>query len=409
VSNFLAIATVTAALRQLVATGIVGTVPGADVVTARPDGKGNAPLPDRGVNVYLYQVVPNAAWRNADLPTRNSNGGATQRPTAALDLHYLLTFYGDDGQLEPQRLLGAVARTLHAHPVLPRPYLSNIKNTVSFAFLATSDLAESVELVRFTPMPLSLDEMSKLWLMFSQTPYSLSVAYQASVVLIESQTVPEPTLPVLDRNVYVLPFRRPIIERIESASATAGTARLLVMGDTLRIRGLELRGEVTRVRIGENEAAPKPSDVTATRIELPLAAFPAGALRAGAQGAQVVQPLPMGTPPLEHRGFESNVAAFVLHPTIVHRSATSAQVTLEVDPPVGERQRVLLLLNRVNAPTAYSFTPDVRAGVQTTLTFAIIGVQSGTYFVRVQVDGADSPLDLDPASPSFGPTVVVPP
>ena len=47
-------------------------------------------------------------------------GNWRSRPQAALDLHYLLTFYGNEAQLEPQRLLGSVVRTLHARPVLTR-------------------------------------------------------------------------------------------------------------------------------------------------------------------------------------------------------------------------------------------------------------------------------------------------
>ena len=73
-------------------------------------------MPTTGVNVFLYQVTPNAAWRNADLPTRRANGDLIQRPQAALDLHYLLTFYGDESLLQPQRVLGSVVRTLHCGP-----------------------------------------------------------------------------------------------------------------------------------------------------------------------------------------------------------------------------------------------------------------------------------------------------
>src|SRR5207253_6261201 len=118
-SNFLAIATVTATLRQVL-TGSVGVdVPGASVTTARPNGTG-AGTPTTGVNVFLYQVTPNGSWRNEDLPTRDGGGSVVQRPRAALDLHYLLTFYGADAQLEQQRLLGSVVRTLHERPVLTR-------------------------------------------------------------------------------------------------------------------------------------------------------------------------------------------------------------------------------------------------------------------------------------------------
>jgi hypothetical protein len=44
-----------------------------------------------------------------------------------------------------------------------------------------------------------LEEQSKLWSVFFQTSHTVSVAYQASVVLIESDEAPQPALPVLKR------------------------------------------------------------------------------------------------------------------------------------------------------------------------------------------------------------------
>src|SRR5258706_13084265 len=107
-SNFLAIATVTAALSQILQAAVGPDVPGATVTTLRPNGSGNAPA--TSVNIYLYQVMHNAALSNADLPTRRTGGDLMQRPVAALDLHYLLTCYGAEAQLEPQRLLGSAVR-----------------------------------------------------------------------------------------------------------------------------------------------------------------------------------------------------------------------------------------------------------------------------------------------------------
>jgi hypothetical protein len=42
------------------------------------------------------------------------------------------------------------------------------------------------------------------------------------------------------------------------------------------------------------------------------------------------------------------------------------------------------------------------------VTVATPGVAADEYFVRVQIDGAESPLDLDPASGGFGPKVTFP-
>ncbi len=408
-SNYLAIATVTAALRQLLDDATTDVVGDVQVKAVRPDGAGLSALPDHGVNIYLYQVTPNAALRNADLPTRGSEGSLVQRPRAALDLHYLLTFHGDDAHLEPQRLLGAVVRTLHAEPVLTRERIRSTITHGDFTYLVKSDLAEAVESVRITPLALSLEDLSKLWSVFFQTHYILSAAYQASVVLIESQVTPHEALPVRDRNIYVVPFEHPVIEQVESA---VGLERPLVIGSRLRIRGRRLRGEVTRVRVGDSEAAPDPSDVTDTRLEILLgsAPFPANALRAGVQGVQVLHPRRMGTPPVEHGGFESNVAAFVLRPRITLVSATSTQVEVQVNPIVAPRQRVALLLNESvdTAPATYAFEGPARAADTDTLQIPIEGVRAGTYFVRIRVDGAESPLDLRPGSATFGPRVAIP-
>src|SRR6202035_3433386 len=119
-SNALAIAAVTETLVQLLTRNLVevSMVPNAWVSSVTPDQ--TARLANPGVNIFLYQVTPNAAFRNADLPTRAADGALLRKPQAALDLHYLLTFYGDESALEPQRLLGAVTLALHSNPNLAR-------------------------------------------------------------------------------------------------------------------------------------------------------------------------------------------------------------------------------------------------------------------------------------------------
>ncbi|MGH2370745.1 MAG: DUF4255 domain-containing protein, partial [Chloroflexota bacterium] len=362
-SNFLAVATVTATLSQLLQAAVGTDVPGATVTMARPDSAAGGP-PTAAVNLYLFQVSPNAAWRNTDLPTRGGNGELTRRPRAALDLHYLLTFYGDETRLEPQRLLGSAVRTLHARPLLTREVIRDTIADPTFTFLAGSTLGEAIELVRFTPSPLSLEELSKLWSVFFQTPYALSVAYQASVVLIESEdTPPQAALPVRQPNLYVVPFRQPVIEQVHPA---AGPSQPIVAGSTLLLLGQRLRGDQTQVQLGGIVATPAPDDVGDTQITLPL---PAG-LRAGVQGVQVVHPMLMGTPPVAHRGVESNVAPFVLVPTITAApggtsppaspprpprgsppdAAVTTNVDVTFDPPVGKTQRVILLLNEFHPP-----------------------------------------------------------
>ena len=205
-SNHLAIATVTTGLVRYL-QGVVGADVGNAVVTAvRPNGP-NSGVPEVGVNIFLYQATPNVAWRNHDLPTRRPDGSLSQRPQIALDLHYLLTFYGDETLLEPQRILGSAIRALHARPVLTR---QEIRSAVAAtAFLAGSDLADEIETVKFTPQPLSLEELSKLWSVLFQTSYTLSMTYDASVVLITAESQLALAQPVLTPVIQVSPHVAP--------------------------------------------------------------------------------------------------------------------------------------------------------------------------------------------------------
>lgn len=431
-SNFLAIATVTAALSQVLWEAVVPDLSGVNVTTLRPTNE-NSGMPSPGVNVFLFQVTPNAAWHNADLPTRRTNGDLIQRPQVALDLHYLLTFYGDERLLLPQRVLGSVVRTLHARPILTRDLIRRTIARIDFSpFLANSNLADAVELIKFTPIPLSFEDLSKLWSVYFQTPYSLSIAYQATVVLIESDDSIQNALPVRARNIYVTPFRQPQIENVRNADDD----NLISLNSSIIISGQRLRGDETRVRVGGIELTPSAANVSDTEINL---ALPAG-LSAGVQGLQVVQLMSMGTPPVPHKGVESNLAAFVLHPIInklpddspdvtVADVVTdpdgfrSANVTVKVSPTVRKKQRAVLLLSELvppfpatdQAPRAYSFESSQHnkpadPEVTDTLIFPISRVKPADYLMRVQVDGADSPLEQsnDPDNPLYvGPKVTI--
>lgn len=203
-SNALAIAHVTQALALLLENNVGPEFGEAVKVEPR---KPPAEAPDHPtINVFLYQVTPNTSMRNNDLPTRASDGKLIKRPAAALDLHYLISAYGDETELVGQRLIGAVVRTLHEIPILPKDV---IEQAGERPYLAGSDLAEAAQRVRFSPTVMDIDETSKLWGMLYQTPYSLSVVYQASLVFIDGREGPVPAKPVERPEVRVLPFGAP--------------------------------------------------------------------------------------------------------------------------------------------------------------------------------------------------------
>lgn len=203
-SNALAVATVTQALALLIENNLgPETDIAVKVETRKPPAE---PPAEPTINVFLYQVTPNPSMRHNDLPTRASDGTLLKRPATPLDLHYLISAYGEESELVGQRLIGCVVRTLHEIPVLPKDM---IELAAERPYLAGSDLAESPQKVRFTPTVMDIDETSKLWGMLHQTPYTLSVAYQASLVLIEGREKPVPAKPVERRTVRVLPFGAP--------------------------------------------------------------------------------------------------------------------------------------------------------------------------------------------------------
>ncbi|SPE40615.1 Cell surface receptor IPT/TIG domain protein [Candidatus Sulfopaludibacter sp. SbA3] len=395
-SNYMAIATVTATLQQILQPAVSQAVAGASFGFSRPTSDGSPKTPQ--VNVFLYQVTPNAAYRNRHLPGRRSDGTLVRRPQAALDLHYLFTFHGDDTNLEPQRLLGAVVTALENQSTLtPDDINSATSPTSKFPFLQHSGLDQQIERVKFTPTALSIEEFSKLWSAFFQVEYSLSVAYHASVVLMESDVTPQEALPVEASNVYVTPFRWPQIDRVVSQT---GAADPITSSSTLQIQGKQLRGVDTVVLMEGGEIVP--TAISDAQLTVPVPAN----VHAGLKALQVAHRVPMGNPQTPHRGFESNVVAFVLHPSIVNVSAATSpdstpttkitNITLQLAPNIGVGQRAIVVLNLplANPPQAYASLPVVSAADSNQVIIPIENVPPGSYVVRVQIDGAESLLTM---------------
>ena len=205
-SNFLAPAHVTVAMQRMLEKFVLDEVKGDHtdgkevvVTTQRPD---KAEIPGKvSINIYLYHVTPNTHWRTHDLPTRNSTGEFTHRARVALDLHYMLTFFGDEHDLAAHHLMASTARILHEKPWLSTEWLQEAIDSVDF--LDDSNLIDETERVKFTPTSLSVEELTKLWTVFPNTAFNLSLTYSASLVFIErDETVPAPAL-VLRREVLV--------------------------------------------------------------------------------------------------------------------------------------------------------------------------------------------------------------
>ncbi|MEH2441122.1 DUF4255 domain-containing protein [Nostoc sp.] len=407
-SNVLSIAAVTAVLKVLLENGLVSDPIAASVgdviVTALPPDRISVEADERAqINLFLYQVTQNrnVDWVSQEFRSRHSriNGNPhSPSPPLALDLHYLLTAYGAK-DFQSELLLGYAMHLLHKTPAITSDIIENTlinastTNTSSafsqaVASVSVSDLAEQIGQIKLTPEFFNMEETSKLWSAL-QTHYRPSATYLASMVLIESSK------PENSEGFYIMPLSQPTIEQV---MAPAKTDQIIVAGTTLVIRGKRLRGEITRIRLSNIETLIVPHDVKETQISLLVPSD----LSASVQGIQVVH-LTMGNAGQTDYVVESNVAAFVLHPTItafvaqVENSGDNlrtAEITVKFQPKVGKAQRVVLLLNEAsdNSPVAYSFLVASRTEDTDAITIPVKNIKPGTYIVRVQVDGAESQL-----------------
>ncbi|HEY7430131.1 MAG TPA: DUF4255 domain-containing protein [Streptosporangiaceae bacterium] len=416
-SNGLAIAAVTSTLRYILDRALQhphpGPVGGASVTTLPVQELAKADLAETaGINVFCYQATPNHAWNLTDLPTRRPDGSLVQRPVAALDLQYLITCHGQDASLDPQRLVGRVVTALSVNPVLTRDVvaaaLDLYAGDTETSFLAESDLADQVELVKLSPFTLSLEELSKLWAVFG-TPYLLSLTYLATVVLIEAEVSPRTSLPVRQPSITIAAAGAPRLESV----GTDPPEEPVLPGTTLVLRGSGLLGAATQVRVGPATLAPAAGPGAAE-----LRAVVTDAVPAGIHTVQVTHTSPAGpggVPPARTAA-TSNTLPLLLRPVVAVAGITADAVTLSVRPPLAAGQRATVLLSRLadGAPEdpgdlAVSL-PAVAASAapQSSVELQREGIPDGDWLVRLRVDGVDSLPGL--AGETYGaPALTLPP
>ncbi len=122
-SSALAIASVTAVLKHLLGNVLVQQ----PTLTGMGDVTVSALPPDRALadgteernqlNLYLYRLTPNSGWRHGS--TLSSAGERRENLPLALDLHYLLTAYGER-DLQAEILPGYAIQFFYETPLLSR-------------------------------------------------------------------------------------------------------------------------------------------------------------------------------------------------------------------------------------------------------------------------------------------------
>lgn len=397
-SNTLALAAVTSTIRYILeralATQHPGPVGGASVRTLRLDQLSTGDLAGTpGLNVLLYQVTPNHAGNLTDLPTRDATGAISRRPNAALDLHYLITAFGDESSLEGQRLMARAIIALATAPVLTRDVIVAARTAhqalPETAFLSASDLEDQAELVKISPVPLSLEDHTRLWGLFHDAPFQLSVAYRATVVLLEADVPTREPKPVRTPALTVAPGVAPHLTSLDAAPGVAPAS-----GVTLTLRGSGLlRGPATPTTVHVATATLTPA-ATSTPSELHVSLT--DAVPAGIHAVRVThtRPSPGAGGPPDRTLASSNALPVVVHPQVAVQGTTPDDVTFALHPPLFAGQRAVLRLDPLpsgGVPLAFALDPVPPGETpQATVTVPRSQVPDGAWLVRIETDGIGS-------------------
>jgi hypothetical protein len=402
-SNTLAVAAVTATLRRELDNAFQAAAAAhpAAVANARAfAGPPSRPHPNTtaGVDIYLYRVGPNPALANIDLPTRDGEAAPVDVPTAALTLWYLLTFFGDADDLEPEQLLGAATARLHAGPVLsPGQIAAAVGATPA---LAGADLDRQPEYVRLRRVPLSDDEMNRIWSMLPAGTFGLSVVYEASVVLVQVDQQPREPYPVLERGIVVAAGRGP---RLHAVASAAGPTASILPGTRLVLQGSDLTGPALRVELDGTALAG--GAIVATRPDQLDVTLPA-ATRPGAHTIAVVHQRPTGVGAATV-DFRSTDLTFAVRPVVQAVAVVGGNLRVTMTTAAAAGQQLAIVLH--HTATTDTVTLAAAPGANPDRVEApVAGVAAGTYIVQVRVDGVASIPSGPAGAPFNSPSVVVP-
>jgi uncharacterized protein DUF4255 len=193
----LALAAMTFILKDMLDNRIVQRGVTADVgnvaITALPPDRIATGSDERSqLNLFLYRVTPYTAWRQNGPPPVER--GEKRRAPMSLDLHYLISAYGEH-DFHAEILLGYAMQILHETPVLVREEISRALSSIApsagsalppaYQAIAAANPGEAFEEIHISPEFLNAEETSKLWSAL-QARYRPSLTYKVSAVLIEA-------------------------------------------------------------------------------------------------------------------------------------------------------------------------------------------------------------------------------
>jgi hypothetical protein len=175
-TRFETIEDVSRTLVDLLKNAITTETPTVKVALASPKNpEGNQ------LTLFLYKLMPNPDLNNADRRVVPKPDGklAAERAPLVLDAYYMLTSHASDSEhlLDAHRALSRAMRVFHDNGVLTGSLLRAHGAGLGLA-------ADSV--LRVTLNPITMEDMTRIWSVFPDTPYEISVTYLVTPVEIES-------------------------------------------------------------------------------------------------------------------------------------------------------------------------------------------------------------------------------
>jgi Pvc16 N-terminal domain len=136
------------------------------------------PIPDTGLSLFLYKLSENPPLKNQDfVQDRYANPVRFRNPPLALDLFYLIIPFGNSESR--QILLEKVMQLFHDFPILDKSLLSD-------------DLVNSGNHeLKILLNEITIDDLNKIWSLFPNKSYRLSISYMVTPLMIPSSRVTE--------------------------------------------------------------------------------------------------------------------------------------------------------------------------------------------------------------------------
>ena len=131
------------------------------------------PLPDQGLSLFLYKISENPFLKNSDdIQEKYSNPEVLKKPPLPLDLYYLVTPFGSG--TTKLITIEKILQLFHERSILREDVLSR-------------DLVEhGNKEIRIVLNDLTIEQVNNLLGMFPNLPYSLSISYIVTPLLLET-------------------------------------------------------------------------------------------------------------------------------------------------------------------------------------------------------------------------------